>query len=214
MKKIFYMSAILGAAALGLTGCSPTAVNSNKAVINTNTNTAVVMNSNADATMNSNAGSNMNSNVSSSLSKNPSVSDKEFMSKAAQSGMAEVQLGEMAAAKGESGEIRMFGQKMSFDHSQVNNQLKAIAAQKAITLPTEVSSKHKQDIDKLSKLSGAAFDKEYVRLMIEEHEKDVAEFQKQADNGSEIETKMFAIENLPKLQMHLGMIKNFSTRIK
>lgn len=90
MKRIFYTSAILGAAAFGLTGCSPTATNGNKAVINTNTNTAVATNSNANAAINSNAvNSSVNSNASVNMSKTLSSSDKEFMSKAAESGMAE-----------------------------------------------------------------------------------------------------------------------------
>lgn len=148
------------------------------------------------------------------MTTNLSGSDKEFMIKAAQGGIEEVELGKMAVAKGQSEEVKTFGQKMTFDHTKANDALKAIAAKKGVSLPTEVSSKQKEDMDKLSKLSGAAFDKEYIRMMIEDHEKDVAEFQKQADSSTEIETKMFAVETLPTLKMHLGMIKNMSTRVK
>jgi putative membrane protein len=215
MKRIFYTSAILGAAAFGLTGCSPTATNGNKAVINTNTNTAVATNSNANAAINSNAvNSSVNSNASVNMSKTLSSSDKEFMSKAAESGMAEVELAKIATTKAQDEAVRTFAQKMTFDHTKVNDELKAIASQKAVTLPTEVNSKHKQDIEKLSKLSGAAFDKEYIRLMIEDHEKDIAEFQKQADGGNEMTTKMFAVETLQKLKMHLGMFNNLRNRTK
>lgn len=219
MKKISYIGLILGTAALGFVGCSPAAVNSNKAVLNTNTNTAILTNSNVNAApMNSSMDSNMNSstnaNLSPSKSKELSSSDKEFMMKAAQGGMEEVKLGEMAATKAQSAEVRTFGQKMVFDHTNANDKLKAIAAQKNVTLPTDVSSEQKQDMDKLSKLSGAAFDKEYVRMMVADHEKDVAEFQKQIDTGNEMETKAFALETLPTLKIHLQMIKNISDRVK
>lgn len=66
----------------------------------------------------------------------------------------------------------------------------------------------------LSKLSGAAFDKEYVKKMVEAHEKDVAEFQKQADSGTDGNLKKFAAETLLKLKMHLEMIKKIQDKIK
>lgn len=217
MKKILLANVILGAAAFGFAGCAPSATNTNKAVITINTNTAVTnsnLPSNMNSAMNSNAPANMNSAASSSLNKNLSSDDKDFMSKAAQGGMAEVKLGELAFAKGQSPDVKTFGQKMKFDHTKANGDLMALADGKAVTLPADVSAKQKQDMDKLSKLSGAAFDKEYVRMMIEDHEKDVADFQKQAEGGTNSELKTFASSTLPTLQMHLAMIKGINERIK
>lgn len=218
MKKFLLANVILGAAAFGFAGCAPAATNTNKAVLTTNINTAVTnsnLPSNMNSAMNSNTPANINSaNGSSGMNKELSSGDKDFMNKAAQGGMFEVKLGELAFAKGQSPDVKMFGQKMKFDHTKANDELKALAGGKAVTLPADVSAKQKQDMDKLSKLSGAAFDKEYVRMMIEDHEKDVADFQKQAEGGTNSELKTFASSTLPTLQMHLAMIQVISERIK
>jgi putative membrane protein len=202
MKKILYMSVVLGLSSLGLVGCNPnTTTNANRAVLNTNTNTAVM-------------NSNMNSNMSSNTSNNVSGGDREFMEKAAQGGMAEVQLGEVAATRAQNEEVRAFAQKMVNDHSKANAQLKTLVAQKGAASPAGVNSEQQQGMEKLSKLSGAAFDKEYVRMMVEDHEKDVAEFQKQAGGGSDADLKQFATETLPTLKMHLQMIKEIQGKMK
>ncbi len=203
---------VLGLAGLGLAACGGTTTNVNVNTARVNANTAVVVNSNSNMMMNSNAG--MNMNAASNVSKNVSSADKEFMDKAAQGGMEEVQLGQMAASKAQNADVKAFGQKMVQDHSNANTELKSIATQKGATLPTEVSAKQKEDMDKLSKLSGAAFDKEYVKMMVADHEKDVADFQKQSDSGTDAELKSFATKTLPTLKSHLEMIKGMNAKMK
>lgn len=203
------MSAIVGVSILGLIGCQPTATNSNRAtVLNTNTNTAA-MNSNANV-MNSN----MNSNASSNTNKTLSSSDQSFLETAGQGGIAEVQMGGLAITNGDNPEVKAFGQKMVSDHSRANRELREIANQRRVSFPGGPNEKQMADLSKLQKLSGAAFDKEYVKLMVADHEKDVAEFQKQADNGTDTELKNFAADTLPKLKMHLEMIKTISKTVK
>jgi len=212
MIKNITRNAILALAGLGLAACSETTTNVNTNMTRMNSNTAVVVNSNSNMAMNSNGGMNMNS--ASNMSSNVSSADKEFMNKAAEGGMAEVQLGQLASTKAQNADVKAFGQKMVQDHSNANTELKSIATQKGVTLPTEVSAKHKEDMDKLSKLSGAAFDKEYVRMMVADHEKDVAEFQKQSDSGTDTDVKSFATKTLPTLKAHLEMIKGMNDKMK
>jgi putative membrane protein len=138
----------------------------------------------------------------------------DFMAEAAQGGMAEVELGKLAASKGASKEVKDFGSKMVADHSKANAELKALAAKKKVTLPTDVNSEQKSEKDKLSNLSGAAFDKEYVNAMVEDHEKDVADFQRQADAATDAEVKAFAAKTLPTLKSHLEMIKAIQGKMK
>lgn len=213
MKKIIYYSAILGTTTFGLIGCGSTATNTvtniNRA-INANSNTAIVVNSN---TMNSNADL-MNSNMNSNSKGSVSSADKEFMDKAAQGGMAEVKLGELAASKAASPEVKAFGQRMVVDHGKANTDLKTLAATKSVTLPADVNSEQKEMYDKLSKLSGAAFDKEYVKGMVEDHEKDVAEFQKQTIGATDTDLKAFATKTLPTLKSHLDQIKTINGKMK
>lgn len=134
--------------------------------------------------------------------------DATFAMKAAQGGMAEVQMGQLAAQQGESADVKAFGQKMVDDHSKANDQLKGVAQQENMTLPTSLNAKDQAEYTKLQNLKGAAFDKEYVRDMVKDHEEDVKEFQKESTSGSDPQIKNFATETLPVLQQHLSMIKN------
>ncbi len=133
--------------------------------------------------------------------------DLAFMNAAAPGGMAEVELGKMAASKAQNPEVKAFGQKMVEDHTKANDELKQIAAQKKVMLPPDVMPAHKQLMEKLSKLSGADFDKEYVAAMVADHEKDVAAFENVSKTAADADVKAFATKTLPTLKMHLEMIK-------
>jgi putative membrane protein len=133
--------------------------------------------------------------------------DLAFMNDAAPGGMAEVELGKMAASKAQNAEVKAFGQKMVEDHTKAGEELKQIAAQKKVMLPPDVLPAHKQLMEKLSNLSGADFDKEYVAAMVEAHEKDVAAFENVSKTAADADVKAFATKTLPTLKMHLEMIK-------
>ena len=139
--------------------------------------------------------------------------DLAFMNDAAPGGMAEVELGKLAAAKAQNAEVKIFGQKMVEDHSKANEELKQLAAQKKVTLPPDVMPKHKEIMDKLSKLSGADFDKEYVKAMVEAHEKDVAAFENVSKTAADADVKAFATKRLPSLKMRLEMIKGMAAKM-
>lgn len=131
----------------------------------------------------------------------------KFMKDAAQGGLSEVALGKMAVQKGTSPAVKSFGQMMVDDHTRANNELAQVASRKGVTLPTDVSAKQNAMADKLSKLSGAEFDKEYAKEMVSDHQEDVEEFQKQAQNGTDPDVKAFAEKTLPVLQKHLAAAK-------
>jgi putative membrane protein len=134
-------------------------------------------------------------------------SDTKFASEAAVGGLEEVQLGQIAAQKGASDEVRQFGQKMVDDHSKANQDLMQVASGKGLSLPTALDAKHQAEVQKLSALSGDAFDKAYVDLMLKDHKKDVGEFQKESTGGADADIKSFASRTLPTLQEHLQMIQ-------
>ena len=177
--KFFSMLVLLSLTVFVLSGCPGNATNGNAV----NSNTRVAVNSNANAA-NSDA-INFNTDTSSSTTPDAvgeAASPKDFMTEAAQGGMAEVELGKLASTRGQSAEVKQFGQKMVTEHTRANEELKALAAKKNMTLPAAVSNDQKEDIDELSKLSGAEFDKEYVRMMVEDHQKDVNSFRAQSQN--------------------------------
>src|SRR5262249_13497583 len=94
------------------------------------------------------------------------VPDEHFIHEAAIGGMAEVELGKTASEKGQTAEVKRFGQKMADDHGKANDELKSLASSKNVTLPTEIDAKHKAVADRLSKLSGDAFDRAYMEAML------------------------------------------------
>lgn len=142
-----------------------------------------------------------------------SAADLKFAREAAVGGLAEVQMGMTALQKASNDKVRQFGQKMVDDHSKANDQLKSIAEGKKITLPTELDAKHKKTAEMMAKMSGAGFDRDYITDMVKDHEEDVAEFQKEAMNGSDPDIKNFAAMALPTLQQHLQMAKDISSSL-
>ena len=212
--KIFSLMVFLILAGLSLAGCSEnnssTRGTNNNATMNgtgSNSNQATVMNSNSTT-------GTMNSNTSTTNSTGRITAPEAFMTEAAQGGMAEVELSTVAKTKAQNAEVKKFAQQMIEDHSNANTELKQLAGKKNITLPTELDATHKGIKDKLSSLSGADFDTEYVNAMVADHEKSVALFKSQADSGTDAETKAFAAKTLPKLQMHLDMIKGIQGKMK
>lgn len=137
--------------------------------------------------------------------------DATFAMKAAQGGMAEVKLGKLAAEKASSPDVKAFGQQMVDDHSKANDDLKSVAEKQGMTLPADVNAKQQAMYDKLSKLSGADFDKAYVSDMVKDHTQDVKEFQKEANSGKDEQIKAFATRTLPVLQSHLDKIKSIQS---
>lgn len=140
--------------------------------------------------------------------------DAKFAMMAAMGGMEEVEMGRLAVEKGASDEVRQFGQRMVDDHSKANQELMQIASSKGMTLPTALDAKHQADMQKMSALSGEAFDKAYVKMMVKDHKKDVGEFQKESTRGADPEIKAFAASTLPTLQEHLQMIQRIDDKMK
>jgi putative membrane protein len=137
----------------------------------------------------------------------PAMADTHFAKEAAQGGMAEVKLGQLAQEKGSNDAVKNFGKRMVNDHSKAGDKLKEAAAKESITLPTDIGAKDQATYDRLAKLNGAAFDRAYAKDMVADHQSDVAAFQKEANGGKNDSLKSFASETLPTLQDHLKEAK-------
>lgn len=137
--------------------------------------------------------------------------DAEFMVKAASGGLMEVELGKMAQEKAASQRVKDFGKMMVEDHQKANQELKALAAQKNITLPTAPGEDHQEHINKLAEKSGTEFDEEYMQLMVKDHQEDVDLFEEAAQDAQDADVKAFAAKTLPVLKNHhqmAGQIKD------
>jgi putative membrane protein len=140
--------------------------------------------------------------------------DSEFMTKAASGGMLEVQLGQQVAQKATTPEAKQFAQQMVTDHTKGNNELKALAAQKNITLPTTLGEDQQKVYDDVLAGKGADLDKKYVSAMLTDHQEDIKEYQGAVTQSSDTDIKAYAQKNLPMLQMHLGMLQKMQPVIE
>jgi len=139
--------------------------------------------------------------------------DKKFASEAAAGGLMEVQLGQLAQQNGDSADVKQFGQRMVTDHGKANDELKTLAQQKNLTLPTELKGKHKSEHEKLSKITGANFDHMYMGLMVKDHVKDVADFRKAVKNVKDPDLNAWAAKTLPVLEQHLQQAREIAQKL-
>jgi putative membrane protein len=135
------------------------------------------------------------------------ATEAAFIKKAADGGMTEVELGKVAEKNGQKEDVKDFGKQMVKDHGKANDNLKSVAAKLNATVPDKVSTKHQATIDKMSKMSGADFDTAYAKAMVEDHEKDIAEFEKARGKVSNEDLKKFIDETVPVMKGHLEMAK-------
>jgi putative membrane protein len=139
--------------------------------------------------------------------------DRSFATEAAQGGLMEVRLGELAQQQAKSTEVKDFGQRMVDDHGQANDKLKQIAGQKDIELPQDLSEDAQATYDDLQGKSGAEFDKAYMDEMVSDHEDDVAAFEDYVENAQDPDLRTFAEETLPTLKEHLELAKETQEQV-
>ncbi len=138
------------------------------------------------------------------------MSDETFMKKAAAGGLAEVELGQLAQQKASSDQVKQFGKCMVDDHSKANDQLKQIAEQEHIKLPTQPSAKAKAIKAQLEKLSGSQFDQAYMSDMVKDHRRDVNDFEKESKSAKDQALKNFTEQTLPTLREHLNQAEQIA----
>ncbi len=134
-----------------------------------------------------------------------SAQDRSFAKQAANGGLAEVDEGLLAVSRAQSQDIKQFGQHMIDDHTANNQELMTLLEQKGITPPAAVDRKHSREAAQLQKLSGAAFDRAYIKDQIAGHQQMAAMMQTEIQSGSDPDLKAFARKTLPTIQQHLQM---------
>jgi putative membrane protein len=194
MRKLFYVLAICGLA-LVFQSCG----NSSRNATDTS-DTSMIAN---DSTFTVDSGT-------STLAD----SDTSFANKAAVGGMAEVTFGKLAGEKASSAAVKDFATMMVKDHGKANEELKAIAAAKNITLPAGLDAEHAKKQQELEAKSGAEFDKAYVMAMVEGHEKTLALMEDGSKNCKDADLKGFAAKTAPVVKHHLDMIRKIQTDLK
>jgi putative membrane protein len=139
--------------------------------------------------------------------------DLDFATKAAQGGIEEVRLGELAQQQGATPEVQQFGERMARDHGKANDQLMQIMQGKGIELPQEMPKEGQELQGELQQKSGAAFDQAYMDEMVRDHEADIAEFQQYAETGQDRDLRGFAGQTLPILEQHRRLAQQTRERV-
>ena len=141
------------------------------------------------------------------------VADQAFLKEAADGGLGEVELGQLAVEKASNPEVKQFAQRMMTDHGKANVELARLASKKGVDLPSEPGQKNKATKEQLSKLSGEEFDEAYMFAMLKAHNEDIAEFKAESANGTDSDVKQFASETLPTLQDHLKQAEKVAAKL-
>lgn len=140
---------------------------------------------------------------------------QEFVVESAQRGMFEVELANLAKEKATNAEVKKFASTLATDHAKINDELKSLASQKSITVPSALDNDRMDKLNKLKEKSGAEFDKDYMNLVIDIHQNDIDEFEDETDDkDDDAAIKSFASKHLPHLKSHLDEAKRIKDALK
>jgi putative membrane protein len=139
--------------------------------------------------------------------------DRDFMVKACQANLAEVEAGRLAESKATNADVKKFAQHMVEDHTAANDQLMSLAGRTNFRLPARPDDAHQKDVAKLAGMSGAEFDRKYMEMMVTDHQKAVALFEKWSKDAKDDDVRAWAEKTLPKLRDHLTMARDLSGKV-
>ncbi len=203
MKKISFVF-LLGIATMAFQSCGDSGTDNDS--INSSSN---------NETANTESNTMADSNATMGMGNDSQNEASQFMVKAANGGMMEVELGSLAKDKATNPQVKEFAAMMVTDHSKANDELKSLAATKNFTLPATMDSDHRDHITDLSNKTGKDFDKAYMDMMVDDHKKDIDLFEDitKKDNV-DADLKAFATKTLPVLKKHHEAAKKIHDALK
>ncbi|MBB1497074.1 DUF4142 domain-containing protein [Paracoccus sp. MC1862] len=141
----------------------------------------------------------------------PAIAPQDFVNSAASGGMFEVQSSELALERSQTPAVQEFARMMIADHSAANEELKAVAEGKGLTVPTEIAGPPAEHMSAVQAAEGEAFDQTYMQHQVQAHEETIMMFQAEAQNGSDPDLRAFAEKTLPTLNAHLQHAQGLAT---
>ena len=139
-----------------------------------------------------------------------SKADQAFLKDAVEGDLSEVKMGQLAQQKGQSQDVKQFGQMLQQDHGQHLQQAQQQAQQMGVTPPTQPDAKQTKMYERLSKEHGARFDKAFAKAMVKDHKQDIAKYEKQAKKKDQL--AQFAEQTIPTLQKHLQIAQSIENK--
>jgi putative membrane protein len=142
------------------------------------------------------------------------ANDQQFLRKAADDDLAEIEMAKLALHKASSQQVKGFAQTLVDDHSKTKHQLEKIASNKHIDIPKGLSAKNQATKDWLAKFSGEQFDNAYMAEMVKDHQQDVATFRYEVNSAQDVDIREFADKSLPTLESRLKQAENIAPELK
>lgn len=140
--------------------------------------------------------------------------DGEFLTTVASCDMCEIELGKLASEKARHEDVKKFAKKLSEDHQKCLDEVKTVAKSAGVTLPEKMKEDQQKVCDKFKDYKGENFDRDYIKQMVENHEKAVKWFTRATKEAKAQEVKDFATKHLPALQAHLDEAKKLHEQLK
>ncbi len=147
-----------------------------------------------------------------------SSQDRQYVEHMAKGSQGEVQIAQMVESKTSNPQVKEFAQRMVHDHTLLNQQLKQLMEKKGMTMPAPMTAQQKQLKAKLEGMSGAQLDKTFMQAQVKDHEQDVQQAEKHAQNAKQMQPSdpdvaQLAQESLPVLREHLTLSKQLSSQL-
>jgi putative membrane protein len=139
-----------------------------------------------------------------------SMADQSFIHKTLEDDVAQEQMGQLAAQKSQSDDVKQFGEKMAQIHQQLTTQLMPVAKKLGVDEPKQPSKKDRQEIEKMQALSGADFDTAFLKAMLKDQQDDLKGFQQAAQGAQDPNVQQLAKMDEPVLNQHLQILQRIA----
>lgn len=137
--------------------------------------------------------------------------DKLFLRTAIEGGLLQIKLGQLAAQKGSTADVKDFGEKMATDHAEINADLGTVADADGVMAPKKVTKDGQAEFDKLNALSGTSFDTAYITLMVKDHHQDLREFRQELISATDPTLKDAVLKSAKIIRDHTMMVDKMAT---
>lgn len=151
-------------------------------------------------------------NASASEKDTLNAADVKFVKTESAAGMSEVKIAELAVTKADRAEVKSFAEMLVTDHTAVNTQLAALATQKGIEVSSVLSPAHAATVQKLEKLTGAEFDKEFLSVIITDHKKCISNYEAASKDAKDNDLRIWVDKTIPALKSHLEKAESLNVK--
>jgi putative membrane protein len=135
-------------------------------------------------------------------------SDADFLREANRGNLEEVEIARVALRQTNNEQVRTFAQRMIDDHTRMNDEVMQLARQKGLSLDSQLPSDARNDVNRFAQMNGADFDRQYIRGMVQDHQKDADAFDRTARTATDSSVRSLASRDLPTIREHLRMAKD------